>query len=111
MAEADLAVSAAGTTALELAFLGVPSVLVSVASNQRPTAEALAERGASVDLGDRRGVGAEALRSTVLRLLASPETRRSMRSRGREILDGRGVERVAEALREGVDFRHPRRPS
>jgi UDP:flavonoid glycosyltransferase YjiC (YdhE family) len=111
MAGAHLAVSAAGTTALELAFLGVPSVLVAVAANQRPTARALAERGAAVDLGDLRLLGAETLRSAVLRLLASPDTRRSMRERGRAILDGRGVERVAAALREGVDFRRPRRLS
>jgi spore coat polysaccharide biosynthesis predicted glycosyltransferase SpsG len=100
MARADLAVSAAGVTAIELAFLGVPSILVSVAENQRPTAAALAASGAAVDLGPRDEAGAETLRSMVGRLLASPDTRRDMRARGRALFDGRGVERVAAALRE-----------
>ena len=42
MAEADLAIGAGGTTTWERCCLGLPSLVVSIAENQRPACEALA---------------------------------------------------------------------
>ena len=52
MAWADIAVSSAGTTALELAFMGVPTILVTVADNQRSNARACAKLEIALNLGD-----------------------------------------------------------
>jgi UDP-2,4-diacetamido-2,4,6-trideoxy-beta-L-altropyranose hydrolase len=51
MSESDLAISTAGTTAWELAAMGVPSLLGRVADNQDAVARALARHGAAIDIG------------------------------------------------------------
>jgi UDP-2,4-diacetamido-2,4,6-trideoxy-beta-L-altropyranose hydrolase len=99
---ADVAVSAAGVTAWELAFLGVPAILVSVADNQRPSAAALAHAGAAIDLGPVSGLRGPAMEAALESLLADLDRREEMSERGRALLDGRGVERVIAAIREHV---------
>jgi len=47
---ADVAIAAAGTTAIELAFMGVPAFLMVVAENQAPIASKLHALGAARDL-------------------------------------------------------------
>jgi UDP-2,4-diacetamido-2,4,6-trideoxy-beta-L-altropyranose hydrolase len=98
MAQADVAVSAAGSTAWELAFLGLPAVLVAVADNQRPIAAALDAQGAAVDFGRVSEHEPAALAREVAALLADADRRRTMSARGRMALDGRGADRVAAAL-------------
>jgi UDP-2,4-diacetamido-2,4,6-trideoxy-beta-L-altropyranose hydrolase len=51
MSETDLAIAAAGTTAWELAAMGVPSLLGRVADNQDAVVRALAHHGAAIDIG------------------------------------------------------------
>jgi len=45
MAAADLAIGAGGATTWERCCLGLPSLVVSIAENQRPACEALAAAG------------------------------------------------------------------
>ncbi len=51
MAEADLAIASAGSTCWELMFMGVPTLLIEIADNQRMIAASLAERAAAIRLG------------------------------------------------------------
>lgn len=98
MAWADLAISAAGSTCWELAFMGVPMIVIPVAENQRPIAESLEEAGAAVRAGWDGPPGAELLAHTVRSLIPDSEKRAEMSRRGREMVDGLGARRVAEAL-------------
>ncbi|MBX3193979.1 MAG: hypothetical protein KF727_02620 [Microbacteriaceae bacterium] len=95
LADADLVVCAAGTSAWDVCTLGVPAVLVAVAENQRPGLAFARDAGlaGAVD-GDRLdAVGAEAA------LALGDDTLRAARfARCRELFDGRGAERVADAL-------------
>ena len=98
MGRADLALSASGSTVWELAHLGVPALLVVVADNQRPNAEALHQLGIAHHLGDAQDLDGEALKSALDALLNDPERRANMARLGQELVDGRGVERVVAAL-------------
>jgi spore coat polysaccharide biosynthesis predicted glycosyltransferase SpsG len=89
---ADLAVTTAGSTVYELLALGTPFVSRPVVDNQAPIARALREREAAVVLD--RGDGETAIRRGVDMLL-DPDRRRTYRERGRQLVDGRGTERVA----------------
>lgn len=51
MAEADLAIGAAGSTSWERCCLGLPTLMLVLAENQRPIAQALAKAGAAICLG------------------------------------------------------------
>jgi UDP-2,4-diacetamido-2,4,6-trideoxy-beta-L-altropyranose hydrolase len=91
----DLAVSAAGLTAYELACAGLPTVLVPVADNQRRVVSACVAAG--VALGS--DADAEAL-LTQLDRLRDAALRAQLSAAGRAVLDGRGAQRAAAGLVE-----------
>jgi UDP-2,4-diacetamido-2,4,6-trideoxy-beta-L-altropyranose hydrolase len=100
MDDADLALVAAGGTCLELAHAGVPQVVVAVVENQRRVARALVERGVAIALGDGADVSARGMRDAVVSLARDEAIRRDMRTRGMALVDGRGAERVVDAMAE-----------
>ncbi|MGR6923989.1 PseG/SpsG family protein [[Actinomadura] parvosata] len=96
MAAADLVVTAAGSAIWELLHLGVPTALTWVADNQRIGYDELVGRGAAAGLG--RAPSEPAATGTLARLLADPAAREELGRRGSGLVDGRGRERVADAL-------------
>ncbi len=99
MSGADLAIAAAGGTASELAYLGVPSLLLTTADNQCRAAQAFDTAGAAISLGSYRDAGPDSIAAAVTDLLRSPAVRHAMGQRGRRLIDGRGTHRVCEAIR------------
>lgn len=97
MAAADVAVSAAGGTCLELACVGVASAILVVADNQRLVADAFERGRLAVRLRTAADSG-----SAVRALLEDSQGRRAMESAQRAVVDGAGKDRVAEALLEGL---------
>jgi UDP-2,4-diacetamido-2,4,6-trideoxy-beta-L-altropyranose hydrolase len=101
MRAADLAVSAAGQTVYELARLGVPTVAVEIAENQRAGLAALARRGAVRAAGRAGDPGlAEAVAAAVRELVADTAGRRALAAAAGSLLDGQGARRVAAAICE-----------
>lgn len=96
---ADLAISAGGSTCLELVALGVPMVLTILADNQERVVESLALSGAAVNLGWVRAWGANQAAGVIQELLADPEKRRRMAESGQCLVDGHGGERVVRSMR------------
>lgn len=102
----DFAVSAAGSTMLELCWAGVPAAVFSWADNQRPVAEAVQSAAIGLDLGDWSKCSAKAAANRIEQLLDRPERVGAAATRARGIVDGRGAERVAVRLRsELLDVR------
>jgi UDP-2,4-diacetamido-2,4,6-trideoxy-beta-L-altropyranose hydrolase len=97
MTAADLAIGAGGGTSWERCCLGLPTVLVEIAENQRHVVRRLVEAGACVNAGvvDE---GVEVRMLTALhRLFDDPELRtRSARSAA-DMIDGCGSIRIVEA--------------
>lgn len=93
MSECDLAIGAAGATAWERCCLGLPSIVLVLAENQRPGAEALAATGAAAT------VSAEELASLDLEAFFAPTHGSSpaylMSTIAAGLCDGRGVELVS----------------
>jgi UDP-2,4-diacetamido-2,4,6-trideoxy-beta-L-altropyranose hydrolase len=100
MAWADLAVSAAGSTSWELCFMGLPSILIFFAENQRGIAMGLHEAGAGLNLGFWQHVSDNAVTETLAQVLNDPGLRGRMSESGRRIVDGKGAERVAQVLKK-----------
>jgi UDP-2,4-diacetamido-2,4,6-trideoxy-beta-L-altropyranose hydrolase len=98
IASAEIAAAGAGSTSLEMCFLGLPAVLIVLADNQRAVAEDLARRGAAVHFVERPEANYGALAQCLASLLASPERRKAMSETGRELVDGLGAQRVAAKL-------------
>jgi UDP-2,4-diacetamido-2,4,6-trideoxy-beta-L-altropyranose hydrolase len=91
MLEADLAVTGGGMTLYECLATSVPVVGVCLADNQRPNIDELGRAGLILK-------GEPSLEGAIERLAGDPALRRSMSARGRRTVDGRGTERVADAI-------------
>jgi UDP-2,4-diacetamido-2,4,6-trideoxy-beta-L-altropyranose hydrolase len=94
---ADLAVGAAGTTALEMASRGLPVVQVVLMDNQVRVAAAMQERAAAISCGVP-DAGFERCLERSIGLLRSWARREVMSSAGRALVDGQGAGRVAARL-------------
>ena len=99
MAWADLAVSAGGSTCWELAFMGLPPVVLVLAENQKGIAAGLGKGGVVLNLGWYTEISIAQVANTLVGLLEDRGLRRQMSQRGRELVDGLGTERVVESLR------------
>ena len=98
VSSADLALAAAGVTALELACVGTPHIAIVLAENQRPGALALAREEIVVNLGWHADVTPESIGVAVATLADDAGRRAEMSRRGRELVDGHGAERVLAAM-------------
>ena len=94
IARADLAIGAGGATTWERACLGLPSLVVAIAANQLPFAQALDQAGYLKLLGDGASVNAEQIRSVLLARIAEQYADEG----GHDLTDGWGVSRLSMAM-------------
>lgn len=99
MANADLAIGAGGSTTWERCCLGLPSIIISVAENQRPASEALAMDDLIQYLGHTDTMTPDIICEQVTELLGRPERLVELSEKGKRIVDGKGVGEIIEALR------------
>ena len=112
MAWADVAVSAAGSTCWELAFMQLPALLLPIAENQRPLARTLQAAGVAENLGPMRmdlplplGEGTRGaatppdIAAALSRLCDDQPRRMSYAAAGRRLIDGGGADRVVAVMR------------
>lgn len=94
--QADVVIAAAGSTTWELCCMGIPSLLVQVAHNQRYIGRPVAELGAAVFLGEAPIGEQDVTRG--LDHVADPARRRELSERSMQLVDGQGAARVFDAL-------------
>ncbi len=101
MLSADAAISAAGVTSYELCAVGVPSIIYTMADNQLRNAMFFHESGLMEYAGDLRY---DPVLERILELLEGKYQRREYRRKASEAMkyavDGKGVWRIAQLLRE-----------
>jgi len=95
MATADLAIGAGGGTALERCVLGLPSIIIILADNQRPAALAMQACGAAI--ARENGPNIEQEIAATLHAIDGEQLRQTSRQAA-ALCDGRGAERVAMTL-------------
>ena len=97
-AAAVLALGAGGATSWERCCLALPTVLVSIAANQRNGCLALAQTRAGIYLGEMSNLDPGILACTIVRALARPRLLSDMAKRAATLVDGWGTSRVVEAM-------------
>jgi spore coat polysaccharide biosynthesis predicted glycosyltransferase SpsG len=102
MFRADLAITAGGISAYEALCAGTPLAALSHDPLQQSTIKALAGKGACVDLGPGDELDPRRISAELFRLGSDINARKSLSLRGREIVDGRGAERVAQLIRQEI---------
>lgn len=78
MSSADLSIGAGGTTTWERAYLGLPSISVVVAENQREMTDAAARAGACMNLGWYEQVIQDTIATAIREAVSSPQVMRKM---------------------------------
>ena len=97
-ADTDIAVGAGGSSVWERACLGLPTLTLVLADNQAAMAGRLAQAGAALVLDVRDPDFEPALAAAWTRLVEDRQLRWDLSHRSSELCDGRGAERVAEAM-------------
>jgi UDP-2,4-diacetamido-2,4,6-trideoxy-beta-L-altropyranose hydrolase len=97
-ADHDVAIGAPATSALERCCLGLPSLLIETADNQRDLGAALASSGATRLLGRLGTVAPRDIASALDALIDDTEHLRRLRTAGQRLVDGRGAARVTANL-------------
>ncbi len=100
LARADIGIGGAGSMSWERACVGLPSLIVVLAENQRHIAEDLHVLGAAELLGDARVVTIAEFRQGFERLVADGPRRRAMSMTAMNLVDGLGCDRIAAAMKE-----------
>ncbi|MCK9294050.1 MAG: UDP-2,4-diacetamido-2,4,6-trideoxy-beta-L-altropyranose hydrolase [Desulfobulbaceae bacterium] len=95
---ADVAITAGGSTCWELAYLGVPSLVITLADNQRGVAEIMAAAGAGLDCGWHHELQPHTLTRLIKELCGDQRQRVAMSRAGRSLVDGQGAVRVVECM-------------
>lgn len=93
MMETDIAIGAAGSTAWERCCLGLPTVMLVLADNQRKIAQNLAAKGAAVVTSSVAEAG-----TAIARLARDSTQLRAMSRLASEVTDGLGADRVASRI-------------
>lgn len=99
MTTADLAIGASGSTAWERCCLGVPSIMLVLASNQAGIASALAAAGAALSLeSGTESDMVESVPKVITDLRQNRDLLARISRRASEIVDGSGCDRVVAKL-------------
>lgn len=98
MVQADLAIASFGVTAYELAAMGVPAIYICLTEDHAESARAFVDAGIAFNMGKSSEITPETLAQAVFPVLINSELRRRMSARASALVDGRGVNRIAECI-------------
>jgi len=103
MAKADLSIGAAGTTTWERLCLGLPAIVITLAENQRPIVDGLTGKGLIRYLGHKDEVSVQDIQQALSEQIKD-ELDENWSIKCRQIVDGRGVDRVCAVLTATPDM-------
>jgi UDP-2,4-diacetamido-2,4,6-trideoxy-beta-L-altropyranose hydrolase len=98
MSLADVAISAGGSTAWELAFMGLPTIFLVLTDNQRPVAESLGSAGAALDLGWYSKATPVYIKKELASFMTKEKVRADMSRKVKKIIDGDGASRIVSIM-------------
>lgn len=101
MAESKVALSAGGSTLYELCAMGVPVIAFSFAENQERLVQTFVKRGIAQYGGNYRTDGNKMIQNAIAgleTLLEDENLRAEYREKARTLVDGKGADRIAEAI-------------
>lgn len=101
MRQCDVVLTATGSTIYEVSALGVPMIVFYFADNQRQGAEEINRKTDVINCGDFSKMPESTVEKAVcalLRCVQEKEYRELLQQEERQLVDGRGAYRIAEAL-------------
>jgi UDP-2,4-diacetamido-2,4,6-trideoxy-beta-L-altropyranose hydrolase len=99
MTQSDLAISAGGSTCWELAFMGIPSLLIVLAENQKLIAETLDCANIGINLGWYQNITPDIIVKKITNLLENREFIIKMSQKALKLVDGYGSHRTISVMK------------
>jgi UDP-2,4-diacetamido-2,4,6-trideoxy-beta-L-altropyranose hydrolase len=103
MLSADLCIGAGGTTTWERCCVGLPTITIILAENQKGISESLDREGALINLGWYYNATENNIKEEIEGLIDNPLKMVSMSDKSRRLVDGEGVSRVVDTITSIVD--------
>lgn len=98
MLRSDLSIGASGSTSWERCSLGLPSLVISVAENQKAIAEGLSNLNVAEYVGHADEVTFSSLKDKLTKLLNNPTKIYNLSKNSLKVVDGNGCKRVCNKL-------------
>jgi len=96
--ESDIAISAGGSSCYELAYFGIPNIIITVADNQLNIAKKLDKKNVSVYIGRKEDFSSKKLKENLLELINNSSQRGKMIKNGMSLVNGQGKKRIIECM-------------
>jgi len=103
MASADLCIGAGGTTTWERCCIGLPTITIILAENQKNISQSLDKEGALINLGWYHNVTESSIKDAIEGFVDHPQKIVSMGDKSKMLVDGEGVSRVVGVIVSIVD--------
>ena len=100
MLDCDVAITNSGLTKYELASLGVPTIVISNNEQQALYSDFFSSFKSSIHLGNFNIITEKLIRDNCVNLMQGYNLRLSMSERGKKLLDGKGINRIWQAILE-----------
>ncbi|MCB9989383.1 MAG: UDP-2,4-diacetamido-2,4,6-trideoxy-beta-L-altropyranose hydrolase [Rhodospirillales bacterium] len=100
MVDADLAIGAGGTSSWERCCLGLPTVTIEIADNQKDILRHLQKAGAIINAGRYEDLTQESFQNLLHDVISRPDLVYETGKKAEVICDGRGTERLVLAVEE-----------
>lgn len=98
MAWADVAVSAGGSTCWEMAYMGLPALVITVANNQIGIAKGLSEANIVIELGWYENISIEQLMKAMEEIVQNKDKRFYFSKNGQRLVDGDGCRKIMKVI-------------
>lgn len=92
--QSDIAISAGGTSCYELAYFGIPTIIITIADNQVKVAQELDNRNISIYLGEKNEIKSEQLLNNIKLLINNYSLRKNMSENAKKLIDGKGKNKI-----------------
>ncbi len=96
--QADLSISAGGSSCYELAYYGVPNLIITLADNQLSIAYEFDRQHIGIYLGGKDEIQQEYLKDKIKELRKNQSLRKHMSQNGRMLVDGKGKGRIVDFM-------------
>jgi len=94
----DIAITGGGLSLLELAYLGIPSIVICSEKFEEETAKMMEKAGFGKNLGYFKNVSPTKIIKTTDELIENYIERKKMNQNGQKIIDSKGTKRVVEQI-------------
>jgi spore coat polysaccharide biosynthesis predicted glycosyltransferase SpsG len=102
MHHSDLAITAGGNTLLELAYLGIPSIVVCAEKFEIETAKLMQKKNFGINLGFGRNLSSSKIQSCLITMIDDYKLRKKMNKTGPLLVDGKGNQRILKYIESKI---------